>query len=106
MLVSLKEAHVKFVEEHPENKIGLSKFCEMRPTNVKVFDHIPHHVCSSYHENVLPVEFLEFISQVTCNGSDALHYLQWQNTNSRVEKVEIIGTLEEDTAEAFFTAHM
>ena len=133
MLMSLKEAHVKFVEEHPENKIGLSKFCEMRPTNVKVFDHIPHHVCvCSYHENVrlllvalkehtsLPVEFHEFISRVTCdsdaqaclksqceackdridnftpsNGSDALRYLQWQNTNSRVEKVEIIGTVED-----------
>ena len=49
MLMSLKEAHVKFVEEHPENKIGLSKFCEMRPTNVKVFDHIPHHVCVCVH---------------------------------------------------------
>ena len=45
MLMSLKEAHVKFVEEHPNNKIGLSKFCEMRSTNVKLFDHIPHHVC-------------------------------------------------------------
>ena len=53
MLMSLKEAHAKFVEEHPNNKIGLSKFCKMRPPNVKLFDHIPHHVCvCPYHENV------------------------------------------------------
>ena len=97
-------------------------------------------VCS-HHENVrlllealrehtsLPVEFHEFISQVTCdphaqacltsqceacedrinnfalsNGGDALRYLQWQN-NSRVEKVEIIGTVE-DAFTSLFTLHV
>ena len=40
MLMSLKEAHNKFVEENPNNKIGLSKFCELRPNKVKLFDHI------------------------------------------------------------------
>ena len=52
MLMSLSEAYAKF-EEHPSHKIGRSKFCELRPKNVKLFDHIPHHVCvCSYHDNV------------------------------------------------------
>ena len=38
MLMSLKEAHFKFLEDHPNTKIGLSKFCEMRPPCVKLFD--------------------------------------------------------------------
>ena len=132
MVMSLKEAYAKFVEEHPSNKIGLSKFCQLRPKNVKLFDHIPHHVCvCSYHENVrlllgalrdytsLAEEFHGFISQVTCdpqtevclssqckdckdridtfapsNGSDTVCYHKWQN-NERVEKVEIIVTIED-----------
>ena len=80
--MSLKEAHHKFAEENATSKIGLSKFCELRPKNVKLFDHIPHHVCvCSYHENVrllllalkdhaaLSIEFKSFVSQVTCNPS-------------------------------------
>ena len=87
MLMSLKEAYAKIVEEHPCHKIGLSKFCELRPKNVKLYDHIPHHVCVClYHENVrlllvalrehtsLATEFHDFISQVTCgpNAKDCL----------------------------------
>ena len=80
MLMSLSEAYAKFIEEHPSHTIGQSKFCELRPKNVKLFDHIPHHVCvCSYHENVrlllvalrehtsLAVEFHDFISQGTCD---------------------------------------
>ena len=82
MLMSLKENHNKFVEENPNNKIGLSKFCELRPNKVKLFDHIPHNVCvCSYHENVrlllvalkqhttLSTDFRSFVSQVTCDPS-------------------------------------
>ena len=62
------------------NNIGLSKFCELRPSNVKLFEHIPHNVCvCSYHENVhlilaalkqhtaFSMEFRRFIVQVTCD---------------------------------------
>lgn len=53
MLMSLREAYAKYGEEHPSQKIGFSKFCELRPQNIKCFDHLPHHVCvCSYHENV------------------------------------------------------
>ncbi len=75
MLLSLKEAYIKFVEEHPDS---LSKFYDMRPINVTLFDHIPHYVCVClYHENVrlllialivntsLQVEFHQFI--LTCD---------------------------------------
>ena len=53
MLMSLREAYHKFVEEYPTNKIGLSKFCELRPEQVKLYDNIPHQVCVfQYHENI------------------------------------------------------
>ena len=58
----------------------LSKFCELRPPYVKLFDQLPHQVClCSYHENVrlllvglgehtsLSTEFSSFIEQVTCD---------------------------------------
>ena len=35
------------------NNIGLSKFCELRPSNLKLFEHTPHNICvCSYNENV------------------------------------------------------
>ena len=81
MLMSLREAHQKFKEEHPGDEIGLSKFCELRPVNVKCFDHLPHQVClCPYHENIrlllvalrdhtsLTASFAEFVGQVTCDG--------------------------------------
>lgn len=36
MLVSLKEAHNCFIKTHSEYKIGLSKFCDLRPKNIKL----------------------------------------------------------------------
>ena len=82
MLMSLREAHSKFKDEHPSLKIGLTKFCEVRPTHVKLFDQIPHQVCvCSYHENVrlllvalkdqtaLSTDFSGFIDQVTCDST-------------------------------------
>ncbi len=83
MLMSLKEAFNKFKEINTGTKIGLSKFCELRPECVKSFDHIPHQVCvCPYHENVrllltalkgytqLSVDFHSFIDKVTCNSSE------------------------------------
>ena len=82
LLMSLKEAYSKFAEKHTDSKIGFSKFCEFRPTHVKLFEHIPHHVCVCvYHENVrllllalkdntsLATEFHTFIDQVTCDSA-------------------------------------
>ena len=132
MLLSLREAYSKFVEDHAASEIGLSKFCELRPVNVKLFNHIPHQVCvCSYHENVLLLllalqdhtsfraNFSAFIDEVTCdscskkcmssqcsvcadrmerfapsNTALTVRYRQWQNTD-RVEKVDIMGTLQD-----------
>ena len=53
LLMSLREAYKKFKEENPSLKVGLTRFCELRPAHVKLFDQIPHQVCvCSYHENV------------------------------------------------------
>ena len=53
MLTSLREAHHLYSILHSANNIGLSKFCELRPSHLKLFEHIPHNVCiCSYHENV------------------------------------------------------
>ena len=53
ILMSLKEAPKLFTDEHQDPKIGISKFCELRPANIKLFDQIPHTVCvCEYHENM------------------------------------------------------
>ncbi len=39
MLMSLSEAHIKFKDSLT---IGRAKFCELRPTHLKLFDQIPH----------------------------------------------------------------
>ena len=83
MLMSLKEAYAIFCENNPDVKVGLAKFCEFRPVNVKLFDALPHHVCvCQYHENVrlllealkdhthLKSDFHGFIDQVTCDPSN------------------------------------
>ena len=82
MMMSLRGAYNKFIEQHSTTKMNLSKFCELRPPNVKLFDHLPHQVClCSYHENVrlllvalrehssLSTEFSSFIEQVTCDAT-------------------------------------
>ena len=82
--MSSKEAHHKFItDEQPENKIGNSKFCKLRPRHGKLFSNIPHHVCiCSYHENVclllvalmvhtaFALEFCRFIDQIACDSDN------------------------------------
>ena len=133
LMMSLREAHKKFMEENPDAKIGLSKFCDLRPAHVKLFDHLPHQVCvCSYHENVrhilvalksdsdLSTDFSTFVNQIVCDSqskecmskeclvckdklnsfspqtpSTSIVYHQWQTSNSRVEKVGIMSTVQE-----------
>ena len=80
MLMLLKEAHKLFTDEHQDLKIGISKFCELWPANIKLFYQIPHTVCvCEYHENMHPILSAleshtdlssildEFVSEVTCD---------------------------------------
>ena len=78
----LKRAYHLVKSEHENLSVGLSKFCDLRPQNVKLFDQIPHNasVCM-YHENVhlilhelskhtnLAATFDKFVAQLTCNNS-------------------------------------
>ena len=49
---------------HPNIKVGLSKFCDLRPPNVKLFDSIPHNICVCiYYENMRLL--LEVLSKYT-----------------------------------------
>ena len=45
LLMSLREAYKKFKEKNPSLKVGLTRFCELRPAHVKLIDQIPHQVC-------------------------------------------------------------
>ena len=80
--MSLKRAYHLVKSEHENLSVGLSKFCDLRPQNVKLFDQIPHNVCvCMYHENVrlilqelskhtnLAATFDGFIAQLICNNS-------------------------------------
>ena len=80
MFMSLKEAYHLFQEEMKDEVIGLSKFCSLRPTLIKLFEQIPHNVCAcEYHENIclilsvlenhtsLSSKFDDFVQQVTCD---------------------------------------
>jgi len=45
MLMSLAEAHKLFTTEHADSSVSRSKFCELRPKHVKLFETLPHNVC-------------------------------------------------------------
>ena len=43
-----QETHNKYIESNPDAQIGLSKFCELRPKPVKLFDHVCAHIIRMY----------------------------------------------------------
>ena len=50
---SLKEVYKLFQNEHPNNKISVSKFCSLRPVHVLLSSAMPRDVClAQYHENI------------------------------------------------------
>ena len=60
---------------NPNITVGLSKSCDLRPPNIKLFDSIPHNICVCiYHKNKryhtkLSESFQDFVDQVTCDPS-------------------------------------
>lgn len=49
---SIKEVHAQYCEEFPQQKIGKSKFAELRPQHVLLSNKLPHNVClCKYHSN-------------------------------------------------------
>ena len=54
LTVFLREAFAMFKELNPDVKIGFSKFCELRPTNVLLLKETPHEVCKcQIHEDFM-----------------------------------------------------
>ena len=83
MLMSLMEAYKLFKLQNPDQTIGKTKFCEMRPKYIKLYDSLPHNVCvCKYHENVrlllralhpftnLPVNVSTFTDSLVCSSND------------------------------------
>ena len=63
MLSSLSEAHQQFLKQSQENtKIGLSKFCDLRPKHIKLFDKIPHNVCVCKTMKTSDCSFMRYIT--------------------------------------------
>ena len=53
LLLTMKEAYQLFKHDHLDIKIGLSRFCELRPVNVRSIANLPHNVCvCTYHKNM------------------------------------------------------
>ena len=53
LLLTMKEAYQLFKHDHLDIKIGLSRFCELRPVNVRSIANLPRNVCvCTYHENM------------------------------------------------------
>ena len=51
---SLEETHALFKTEHPDVKLGLTKFKALRPSHVLYSSKMPHNVClCKYHENFI-----------------------------------------------------
>ena len=66
--MNLNELYQAFKKDHPEIKIGISKFCELRPKNcIKVGSHGSHSVCvCKIHQNVkLMIAALTLTEKVT-----------------------------------------
>ena len=61
LTVSLKEPYNHFMTINPNIKVGLSKFCDLRPPNIKLFDSIPHNIYDKILWIKLPVILLSMI---------------------------------------------
>ena len=82
LLLNLNELYVLFKERHPEIKVGLSKFCELRPKEcVTVGARGTHSVCvCTIHQNVklmladLPclqnITYRDLMQQLVCSTED------------------------------------
>ena len=84
LMWSLKETYHIFQEEYPNTKIGLSKFCSLRPNNVLLQSSTPRDVClCQYHDNVkmlcetlckkipsFPIYSRSFVENLVCSSNN------------------------------------
>ena len=81
LIASLKEAYHHFMTMNLNKIVGLSKFCDLRPPTIKLFNSIPHICICIYHENMrlllevlskytkLSESFQDSVDQITCDPS-------------------------------------
>jgi len=82
LLCNLKELHNAFLETYPDFRIGLSKFCSLRPKwCVTCSSNGTHSVCvCTYHQNILLLtsgakineNYKELMSRVVCDVEDKI----------------------------------
>ena len=87
-----------FTTEHADSSVRRSKFCELRPKHVKLFETLPHNVCvCMYHENVrmlivslkkftgLPYNISDFSHRIVCDtGSEECMTLQCDHCEDKL----------------------
>lgn len=84
--LTLGEAHQTFLKEYPSEKIGLTKFTELRPQHVCLRSETPDNLCLCiYHENLrlilqsmsfLPNSGTELIKKIVCSDENKTCMLQ------------------------------
>ena len=81
--MTLQELYALFKNDHPEVKIGRTKFGQLRPINVLLSSSLPHNTCQcKYHENFIlllealhkvsskiPIYSSDFVGQMVCQTS-------------------------------------
>lgn len=115
MLMSLREAYEQFCNTYSDVKIGVSKFADLRPKHIRLFDQIPHNVCVCiYHENVrlllnalktftnLSTEFSSFINQIVCNPSEkACMYSECEDCHNKLSSFKPLADIENSLLNIF-----
>jgi len=111
---SIKETHALFCKEYPTNKIGKSKFAEIRPKHVLLSNKLPHNVCMcKYHENFMfaidslhkvqpqfPVYSRDFVETFLCNSAQKRCWLNECELCKDGKKFRSVYTLDEISAQA------
>ncbi|XP_033120803.1 uncharacterized protein LOC117119932, partial [Anneissia japonica] len=123
LIMSLKECYQLFISENPTIKIGVSKFCDLRPTHVNLSNAFPHNQCSEKGNEDKCGNRFSFLDSITCNQDndecllrecndcsskcnelysfddlnkeDHAKWLQWITKDGHAEKVQVQGTLED-----------
>lgn len=108
LCMTLGEAYQNFKELNPDIQIGRSKFCELRPLNIKLRSETSHNTrLCIYHENVrlileslffLPNHCTEFLKMIVCYvGAESCCYSQTYSECGNLKKFEALVANVDDT---------
>ena len=76
LLGNLKEIYQQFKDQFPAEKIGFSRFAELRPKHCVLVEHMPHAVCVfTIHQNTKLIMIADKLGELTANREVHLkHY--------------------------------